>query len=223
MQQYPPVRGMASSLFFWSHDHPEGGAADESKSKYNDEEAKMAVRLAKHLLLQVSSKNDTFGCIHERRTLNPLAILINSTGHTQPVECFDQRRGCKAKCGRERTGCSLWRVAHNLGFANQNVKSPTGLHGKGYERMNLSDVSGVNIVTGLQERGNHNPDALRGAAAQAAAAVGALHDGNPERPRSGSDPGGRGVASSHKIDDLIDRCAPCFIGSRVQLISRHDP
>lgn len=53
VHQYPPVRGMAHRLFFWSHDHPEGGASDESKSKYNDEEAKMAVRLAKHLLLQV--------------------------------------------------------------------------------------------------------------------------------------------------------------------------
>lgn len=45
---------MAQSLFFWAHDHPEGGASDESKSKYNDAEAKMAVRLAKHLLLQAS-------------------------------------------------------------------------------------------------------------------------------------------------------------------------
>lgn len=46
------MRGMAKSLFFWSHDHPEGGT-EESNSKTNPVEAQMAVRLAKHLLLQV--------------------------------------------------------------------------------------------------------------------------------------------------------------------------
>jgi len=61
--QYPPVRGMAQSLFFWAHDHPEGGASDESKSKYNEAEAKMAVRLAKHLLLQASYFKSQQGCI----------------------------------------------------------------------------------------------------------------------------------------------------------------
>ena len=53
MRGRAPVRGMRHSLFFWEHNHAEGGATDESKSKYNDEEACMAVRLAKHLLLQV--------------------------------------------------------------------------------------------------------------------------------------------------------------------------
>ena len=54
VRERAPVRGMRQSLFFWDHDHVEGGATDESRSKYNDEEARMAVRLAKHLLLQVA-------------------------------------------------------------------------------------------------------------------------------------------------------------------------
>ena len=44
---------MAQRMFFWAHNHPECGAADESKSKSNHEEAEMVVRLVRHLLLQV--------------------------------------------------------------------------------------------------------------------------------------------------------------------------
>jgi hypothetical protein len=61
VEQYPPVRGMEKSLFFWSHDHPEGGTED-SNSKTNPAEAQMAVRLAKHLLLQVPGSSSHQSC-----------------------------------------------------------------------------------------------------------------------------------------------------------------
>lgn len=49
--QYPDVRGMAHNVFFWDHEHPEGGN-DESKSKVNLVEAQMAASLAKYLVQQ---------------------------------------------------------------------------------------------------------------------------------------------------------------------------
>lgn len=48
MQQYPQVKGMSKSLFFWSHDHGEGGQGfDEGRSKYNAYEVDAAVALAR--------------------------------------------------------------------------------------------------------------------------------------------------------------------------------
>jgi hypothetical protein len=52
VQEYPPVKGMLHSLYFLSHDCPEGGAAEESDSKYNTHEALLVVRLARYLLQQ---------------------------------------------------------------------------------------------------------------------------------------------------------------------------
>ncbi|EFJ49576.1 hypothetical protein VOLCADRAFT_89933 [Volvox carteri f. nagariensis] len=52
---YPAVRGLASSVFFVDHDHPEsggGGASGEDRSKNNEWEALFVVALARHLLLQ---------------------------------------------------------------------------------------------------------------------------------------------------------------------------
>ncbi|KAK9808579.1 hypothetical protein WJX72_000022 [[Myrmecia] bisecta] len=49
---HPAVRGMLHNVFFWHHDHPEGGQGDESRSKFNTTEAAMAARLAKYLLQQ---------------------------------------------------------------------------------------------------------------------------------------------------------------------------
>lgn len=40
------MRGMAKDLFFWDHDHKEGGT-DQSKSRYNDYEVKACVQLAR--------------------------------------------------------------------------------------------------------------------------------------------------------------------------------
>jgi len=49
--QYPPVQGMAKNVFFWDHNHPEGGN-DDTKSKVNAEEANLAARLAFYLKQQ---------------------------------------------------------------------------------------------------------------------------------------------------------------------------
>lgn len=49
---YPHVRGLSQPLSFLDHDHPEGGAADEERSKSNAWEAGYVVALARHLLLQ---------------------------------------------------------------------------------------------------------------------------------------------------------------------------
>ena len=49
--RYPPVRGMAHEVFFWDHDHPEGGN-DDSKSKVNPPEAQKAARLALYMVQQ---------------------------------------------------------------------------------------------------------------------------------------------------------------------------
>ena len=35
---YPPVRGIAHSLFFIDHSHPERGGGDDAVSKYNEYE-----------------------------------------------------------------------------------------------------------------------------------------------------------------------------------------
>ncbi|KAG8833029.1 hypothetical protein FRC17_000152 [Serendipita sp. 399] len=51
---YPAVRGLARSLFFFHHTHPEGGAEDESVSKYNTFEITMIKALVQHLLRQGS-------------------------------------------------------------------------------------------------------------------------------------------------------------------------
>lgn len=55
VHSHPCVKGPARNVFFWAHNHPEGGSNDESKSKFNTEEAEMAVRLVRHLLLQACS------------------------------------------------------------------------------------------------------------------------------------------------------------------------
>lgn len=44
--RYPPVRGMVHDLFFWSHDHKEGGS-DESRSKFNNYEVEACMGLAR--------------------------------------------------------------------------------------------------------------------------------------------------------------------------------
>ena len=51
MLRYPPVRGMAHNIFFWDHEHPEGGN-DDSMSKINLVEAQMAARLALYMVQQ---------------------------------------------------------------------------------------------------------------------------------------------------------------------------
>lgn len=42
---------MAHNIFFWDHEHPEGGS-DDSKSKVNLVEAQMAARLALYMVQQ---------------------------------------------------------------------------------------------------------------------------------------------------------------------------
>ena len=49
--QYPPVKGMVKNVFFWDHNHTEGGK-DENSSKQNSTEAAMAARLALYLTQQ---------------------------------------------------------------------------------------------------------------------------------------------------------------------------
>ena len=49
--RYPPVQGMAKNVFFWDHNHPEGGN-DDTKSKVNPGEANLAARLAFYLKQQ---------------------------------------------------------------------------------------------------------------------------------------------------------------------------
>lgn len=51
VKEYPKVQGMVHDVYFWSHDHPEGGR-DESSSKQNGKEAAMAARLAFYLVQQ---------------------------------------------------------------------------------------------------------------------------------------------------------------------------
>ena len=48
---YPKVKGMLHNVFFWDHNHPEGGK-DENSSKQNSTEAAMAARLALYLTQQ---------------------------------------------------------------------------------------------------------------------------------------------------------------------------
>ena len=43
--RYLPVCGTTHNVYFWNHDHPQGGS-DDSKSKVNPVEAEMAGRLA---------------------------------------------------------------------------------------------------------------------------------------------------------------------------------
>lgn len=51
MAEYPNVRGMMHNVFFWDHNHPEGGK-DENSSKQNLVEAARAARLALYLTQQ---------------------------------------------------------------------------------------------------------------------------------------------------------------------------
>lgn len=51
VEEYPPVKGMVKDVFFWDHNHPEGGK-DENSSKQNSTEAAMAARLALYLTQQ---------------------------------------------------------------------------------------------------------------------------------------------------------------------------
>lgn len=50
--QYDEVRGMDGSLYFMTHEVPEGGADDETSSKYNDHEVQLVVGLTKYLIQQ---------------------------------------------------------------------------------------------------------------------------------------------------------------------------
>ena len=51
VSEYPRVKGMVHDVFFWNHDHAEGGK-DENASKQNSAEAAMAARLAFYLVQQ---------------------------------------------------------------------------------------------------------------------------------------------------------------------------
>ena len=51
VRDYPRVKGMVHNVFFWDHNHPEGGR-DENASKQNSTEAAMAARLALYLTQQ---------------------------------------------------------------------------------------------------------------------------------------------------------------------------
>lgn len=51
VRDYPKVKGMVHNVFFWDHNHPEGGR-DENASKQNSTEAAMAARLALYLTQQ---------------------------------------------------------------------------------------------------------------------------------------------------------------------------
>ncbi len=51
VRNYPRVKGMVHNVFFWDHNHPEGGR-DENASKQNSTEAAMAARLALYLTQQ---------------------------------------------------------------------------------------------------------------------------------------------------------------------------
>ncbi|KAG8778184.1 hypothetical protein FRC16_003941, partial [Serendipita sp. 398] len=51
---YPAVRGLARNIFFFHHTHAEGGADEESMSKYNTFEITMTKTLVLHLLRQGS-------------------------------------------------------------------------------------------------------------------------------------------------------------------------
>jgi hypothetical protein len=44
--RYPDVKGLLHNVFFWDHDHKEGGQ-DENKSKFNTLEVEMALGLAR--------------------------------------------------------------------------------------------------------------------------------------------------------------------------------
>ncbi|KXZ53505.1 hypothetical protein GPECTOR_7g955 [Gonium pectorale] len=55
---YPPLRGLSHPLFFIDHDHPEGGAGGEDRSKYNLWEAEYVVALAQHMLMQGYAPED---------------------------------------------------------------------------------------------------------------------------------------------------------------------
>ncbi len=57
MTHYPHVRGMVHDVYFWNHNHPEGGK-DENASKQNSTEAAMAARLAFYLVQQGYSAGD---------------------------------------------------------------------------------------------------------------------------------------------------------------------
>ena len=53
LQDYPAaVRGMRHPLFFLDHQHPEGGAGRDSRSRTNLFEVAFCVALAKYLLQQ---------------------------------------------------------------------------------------------------------------------------------------------------------------------------
>jgi hypothetical protein len=36
VKEYPPVRGIAKPVYFFTHEHKEGGGGDESASKQNE-------------------------------------------------------------------------------------------------------------------------------------------------------------------------------------------
>lgn len=46
VSSYPPVQGMVHNLYFWDHDHKEGGQ-EESRSKFNTHEVEGCVGLAR--------------------------------------------------------------------------------------------------------------------------------------------------------------------------------
>lgn len=55
--EYPDVRGMTHNVYFWDHNHPEGGK-DENSSKQNSVEAARAARLALYLTQQGYKADD---------------------------------------------------------------------------------------------------------------------------------------------------------------------
>lgn len=57
MAQYPKVKGMVHDVFFWNHDHLEGGK-DNNSSKQNSVEAARAARLALYLTQQGCKAGD---------------------------------------------------------------------------------------------------------------------------------------------------------------------
>lgn len=55
--EYPDVRGMMHNVYFWDHNHAEGGK-DENSSKQNSVEAARAARLALYLTQQGYKADD---------------------------------------------------------------------------------------------------------------------------------------------------------------------
>ncbi|KAG2495159.1 hypothetical protein HYH03_006767 [Edaphochlamys debaryana] len=150
VRSHPPVRGLARSLLFVNHDHPEGGGDEGSddRSKVNPWEAEYAVGLALHLIMQGYAPSD-------------IVILVPYVGQMFAVRRALERVNLRVVVG-DRDVAAMEDLEEAGGLNGANGVPPTAAaQGGGAGPTSVGLVSGAS-GGGRREGSSHDPRGERG-------------------------------------------------------------